>query len=68
MDTVRRSSSRTLLAWGFIGILGVVCVVVGIGKGGATGLLSFEAVKFTAAGVILLAIATYKVARRARQR
>jgi len=68
MDTVKRSpTARTFLAWSVIGILGIVCIVMGIGRGAASGLLSFEAVKFTAAGSILLAIAIYKLARGVRQ-
>jgi hypothetical protein len=68
MDTVKRFRvTRTLLAWGVIGILGIVCIVMGIGRSTANGSLSFEAVKFTAAGSILLAIAIYKLTRGARQ-
>lgn len=67
MDTARRSpATRTLLAWGLIGILGMVCIALGISRSAGSGPLSFEAVKFTAAGVVLLAIAIYKVVRSAR--
>src|SRR5687768_10467752 len=70
METTRPSptTTRTLLAWGFIGILGVLCLVVGIKTGASSGGFTFEAVKFAGAGIILLAIGTYKVARSARQR
>jgi hypothetical protein len=70
METTRPSpaTTRTLLAWGFIGILGVLCLVVGIKTGASSGGFTFEAVKFAGAGIILLAIGTYKVARTARQR
>jgi uncharacterized membrane protein len=69
MDAVKRApTTRTLLAWGVIGILGIVCIVMGIARSAASGLLSFEAVKFTAAGSILLAIAIYKLARGVGQR
>lgn len=39
--------SRPLLAWSVIGVLGAVCIVVGIGKGAMSGAASFEALKFT---------------------
>lgn len=70
METTRPSpaTTRTLLPWGFIGILGVLCLVVGIKTGASSGGFTFEAVKFAGAGIILLAIGTYKVARSARQR
>lgn len=70
MEITRPSpaTTRTLLAWGFIGILGVLCLVVGIKTGASSGGFTFEAVKFAGAGIILLAIGTYKVARSARQR
>ena len=59
--------TRTLLAWSSIAVLGVVCIVVGIGKGAMSGAPGFEALKFAIAGVILLAIAAYKVARQSRR-
>jgi hypothetical protein len=70
METTRRSppAARTLLAWGFIGILGVFCLVAGINKGASSGPFTFDAVKFAGAGIILLAVGIYKVARGVRQR
>lgn len=66
MDTIKRPlATRSLLAWGVIGILGIACILMGIGR---TAFLTFEAMKFTAAGSILLAIAIYKLARGTRQR
>lgn len=70
METTRRSpaTTRTLLAWGFIGILGVLCLLVGINTGASSRPFTFEAVKFAGAGIILLAVGIYKVARGARPR
>ena len=66
MNTIKRPpATRTLLAWGLIGLLGIACILMGIGR---TSFLTFEAMKFTAAGSILLAIAIYKLARGSRQR
>jgi hypothetical protein len=61
-------TSRALLAWIAIGILGVVCLAVGIGKIAARGAASFEALKFAIAGVILIAVASYKVGKDVRLR
>jgi hypothetical protein len=60
--------SRALLAWSVIGLLGVVCIVIGVGKGAVSGTAGFEALKFAIAGAILLAIAIYKVVRTSRRR
>ena len=66
METIKRSvATRTLVAWGIIGIFGIGCILMGLSRNAS---LSFEAVKFTAAGSILLAIAIYKLARGTRQR
>jgi membrane-bound ClpP family serine protease len=54
-------TGRARLAWIVIGILGVVCLVVGIGRIAATGAAHFEALKFAIGGVILVVIAIYKV-------
>jgi hypothetical protein len=52
---------RALLAWIVIGILGVICLAVGIGRITATGAAHFESLKFAIGGVILVVIAIYKV-------
>lgn len=70
METTRQSppTARTLLAWGFIGILGVLCLLVGINTGASSGPFTFDAVKFAGAGIVLFAVGIYKVARGVRQR